>query len=79
MSKKLTIIVSDEVYASLYRRLGQRKISRFIDQIAREHLESHNSPQYWSNASKRELTAAYTKQAAYEAAHAEELNKADED
>jgi hypothetical protein len=49
------------VCASLHWRLGQRKISRFVDQIAREHLASRNSLQYWSSASKRELAAAYTK------------------
>ncbi|MGZ8329963.1 MAG: hypothetical protein ACXWVA_02780 [Rhodoplanes sp.] len=38
MVKKLTITVSDEVYESLHRRIGRRKISRFIDALAREHL-----------------------------------------
>ena len=38
MVKKLTITVSDEVYKSLHRRIGRRKISRFIDALAREHL-----------------------------------------
>ena len=30
--------VSDEVYEGLHRRIGRRKISRFIDEIAREHF-----------------------------------------
>ena len=30
MTKKLTITVSDEVYEGLHRRIGRRKISRFI-------------------------------------------------
>ena len=38
MIKKLTITVSDEVYEGLYRRVGRRKISRFIDEIARDHF-----------------------------------------
>ncbi|MEA2870878.1 MAG: hypothetical protein QOH67_854 [Hyphomicrobiales bacterium] len=38
MTKKLTITVSDEVYEGLHRRIGRRKISRFIDDIAREHV-----------------------------------------
>ena len=31
MTKKLTVTVSDEVYEGLHRRIGRRKISRFID------------------------------------------------
>lgn len=38
MAKKLTITVSDEVYEGLHRRVGRRKISRFIDDMARERL-----------------------------------------
>ena len=38
MTKKLTIIVSDEVYRHLHRRIGRRKISCFIDEMAREHF-----------------------------------------
>jgi len=38
MTRKLTITVSDEVYEGLHRRIGRRKISRFINEIAREHF-----------------------------------------
>ena len=38
MTKKLTITVSDEVYDGLHRRIGRRKISRFIDELARRHV-----------------------------------------
>jgi predicted CopG family antitoxin len=38
MTKKLTITVSDEVYEGLYRRIGPRRISRFIDELARRHV-----------------------------------------
>lgn len=38
MTKKLTITVSDEVYDGLRRRIGPRRISRFIDQLARRHV-----------------------------------------
>ncbi len=34
-------------------------------------------PEYWLSAPKRELIAAYEEQAAYEAAHAEEVKKQD--
>jgi predicted CopG family antitoxin len=73
MTKKLTITVSDEVYKGLHKHVGRRKISRFIDEIARERLADRNSPEYWLGASERELAAAYEEQAAYEATHAEEL------
>jgi hypothetical protein len=38
MTKKLTITVSDEVYDGLHRRIGRRKISRFINDLARRHV-----------------------------------------
>jgi predicted CopG family antitoxin len=38
MTKKLTITVSDEVYEGLHRRVGPRRISRFIDELARRHV-----------------------------------------
>jgi predicted CopG family antitoxin len=38
MTKKLTLSVSDEVYEGLHKRIGRRKISRFIDDLARRHL-----------------------------------------
>lgn len=38
MSKKLTITVTDEVYEGLYRRIGRRRISRFLEMLARPHV-----------------------------------------
>jgi hypothetical protein len=38
MTKKLTITVSDEVYEGLRRKIGPRRISRFIDGLARRHV-----------------------------------------
>jgi predicted CopG family antitoxin len=78
MTKKLTITVADEVYRGLHKRVGRRKISRFINELARERLADRNSPEYWLNASERELGAAYEEQAAYETAHAGEMQKEDE-
>jgi predicted CopG family antitoxin len=78
MTKKLTITVSDEVYKSLHKRVGRRKISRFIDEIARERLADRNSPEYWLVASERELADAYAEQAAYEAVHSEKMKAEDE-
>ena len=38
MSKKLTITVDDEVYAGLYSVVGRRRISRFLNELARPHV-----------------------------------------
>ncbi len=38
MTKKLTITVSDEVYEGLRRKIGPRRISRFLDALARRHV-----------------------------------------
>ena len=36
--KKLTITVSDDVYQGLRSKIGPRRISRFIDSLARPHV-----------------------------------------
>ncbi|HEV2299960.1 MAG TPA: hypothetical protein VGR91_00190 [Stellaceae bacterium] len=38
MSKKLTITVEDEVYAGLHSVVGRRRISRFLNDLARPHV-----------------------------------------
>jgi predicted CopG family antitoxin len=38
MTRKLTITIDDEVYEGLYRRIGARKISRFLESLARPHV-----------------------------------------
>ena len=57
--KKLTITISDEVYEGLYRRVGKRKISRFLDGLARPHVVD------------ADLEAAYRQMAAEERREAE--------
>jgi predicted CopG family antitoxin len=54
MQRKLTITVSEEVYQGLHRVVGRRRISRFIDQLARPHVVS------------ADLSAAYQEMAADE-------------
>ncbi len=59
--KKLTITIDDEVYEGLYRRIGPRKISRFLEGLARPHVvDTH-------------LEAAYREMAADEARESEAL------
>jgi predicted CopG family antitoxin len=38
MVKKLTITVDEDVYAGLHERIGPRRISRFINDLARPHV-----------------------------------------
>jgi predicted CopG family antitoxin len=38
MTKKLTITVEDEVYAGLHQVIGRRRISRFLNDLARPHV-----------------------------------------
>jgi predicted CopG family antitoxin len=38
MSKKLTITVDDDVYEGLRTVIGQRRISRFLNDLARPHV-----------------------------------------
>jgi predicted CopG family antitoxin len=38
MSKKLTITVDDEVYGGLHNVVGRRRISRFLNDLARPHV-----------------------------------------
>ena len=38
MQKKLTITVDEDVYEGLHRRIGRRKISRFVQELVRPHV-----------------------------------------
>lgn len=38
MSKKLTITIEDEVYHGLHSVIGPRRISRFLNDLARPHV-----------------------------------------
>jgi predicted CopG family antitoxin len=61
MQKKLTITVDEEVYNGLHRVIGRRRISRFLEDLARPHVVS------------RDLEAAYQEMAQDEAREAEAL------
>ena len=54
MTKKLTITVDDEVYAGLHGVIGRRRISRFLNDLARPHV------------ARTELAAGYRAMAADE-------------
>jgi hypothetical protein len=38
MNRKLTITVSEDLYQGLHRRIGRRRISQFIERLARPHV-----------------------------------------
>ncbi|MGH7044860.1 MAG: hypothetical protein ACREE2_00550 [Stellaceae bacterium] len=61
MSKKLTITIDDEVYAGLHSVVGRRRISRFLNDLARPHvLQSELTEGYRAMAAdeERERNAA---------------------
>ena len=66
MTRKLTITIDDEVYEGLYRRIGPRKISRFLESLARPHVVDEY------------LEAEYRAMAADEVREREALEWADE-
>jgi hypothetical protein len=61
MQKKLTITIDEAVYNGLHRVIGRRRISRFLEDLARPHVVS------------RDLEAAYQEMAQDEAREAEAL------
>jgi predicted CopG family antitoxin len=38
MNRKLTITVSEDVYQGLHRMIGRRRISQFLERLARPHV-----------------------------------------
>ena len=63
--RKLTITVEEEVYTGLQRRIGPRRISRFLNDLARPHVVED------------ELDAAYREMAADEEREREALEWAE--
>jgi predicted CopG family antitoxin len=65
MQKKLTITVDEQVYRGLYRVVGRRRISRFIESLVRPHVV------------REDLMAAYQEMANDEAREEEALDWAE--
>ena len=42
MQKKLTVTIDEEVYEGLRKTIGPRKISKFIEDLARPHVVRPN-------------------------------------
>jgi hypothetical protein len=62
MQKKLTITVDETVYDGLYRVVGPRRISQFIEDLVRPHVV------------EEDLSAAYAQMAADETREEEALD-----
>ena len=59
--KKLTITVSEEVYAGLHAKIGAGRISRFLDSLARPHVvdaELNDAYRAMASDCEREAEAA---------------------
>ena len=55
---KLTITISEEIYQGLYRTVGRRRISRFLEDLARPHVQKrHLDEAYREMAADREREA----------------------
>jgi hypothetical protein len=65
MQKKLTITVDEAVYDGLYRTVGPRRISQFIEDLVRPHV------------SESDLSSEYARMAADEDREAEALEWAE--
>jgi predicted CopG family antitoxin len=57
MKRKLTITVSGAVYEGLHRTIGRRRISQFIEELARPHVVPRDI-----EASYREMAADQTRE-----------------
>ena len=52
MQKKLTITVDEEVYEGLYKTVGPRKISKFIQELVRPHVVRPNLESAYAEMAK---------------------------
>ncbi|MGB7292194.1 MAG: addiction module antitoxin [Thermodesulfobacteriota bacterium] len=60
MQKKLTITIDEKVYKGLYKVIGRRKISQFIESLVRSHVITHdleNAYREMAQDEKREAEA----------------------
>jgi len=52
MQKKLTITINQDVYEGLRKTIGPRKISKFIEDLARPHVVSPNLKEAYAEMAK---------------------------
>jgi hypothetical protein len=54
MLKKLTITIDEKVYSGLYRVIGPRKISHFVEDLVRPHVMKHDLEKEYREMSQNE-------------------------
>ena len=52
MQKKLTITVDEEVYEGLYKTVGPRKISKFVQELVKPHVVRPNLESAYAEMAK---------------------------
>ncbi|MEW5814578.1 MAG: addiction module antitoxin [Spirochaetota bacterium] len=55
MQKKLTITIDEKVYEGLYRKIGKRKISSFIETLVRPHVTGEALESQYKEMAQNEL------------------------
>ena len=58
MQKKLTITVDEKVYAALYKNVGRRRISHFIELLVIPHIMGKHLYEAYEHMSKDEAREA---------------------
>jgi len=57
MHKRMTITLDEAVYDGLYRRVGKRKMSQFIEELLRPHVVDSLDEGYQAMAADKEREA----------------------
>jgi len=55
MQKKLTISINEKVYDGLYKKIGRRRISNFIENLVRPHVIEEKWESGYEDMAKDEL------------------------
>lgn len=55
MQKKLTISINEKVYDGLYKKIGRRRISNFIENLVRPHVIEEKWESGYEEMAKDEL------------------------
>lgn len=58
MQRKLTITLDEQVYEGLYRKVGRRRISRFLEALARPHVVDQDLAEAYREMAADELREA---------------------
>ena len=58
MTRKLTITIDEDVYNGLYRVVGPRRISRFIEKLVRPHVVSEDLSEGYAAMAQEETREA---------------------